>query len=648
MKITNLSCPSCGGKLAPLEGNPQIMVCEYCGSQFVIENDIPVNYHIHPYPAGHTPTLRENPSSGSSATVWLIAGLCLSAVFVIGMAALGSGRKNTSSFQSYPSPVYEEPSIEEPLPESADSPLFLAFVEAVFEKDAGLVTEEDLARIRYLNVTEGSEVSLVAYSFESPYEDPAFQPVTLWLDPLDWDSRNLERFSGLEKLNVKEEQVSNISFEAFPELKGLVCKGLTPEDVALLLPAPEDLLELSLTSPGSLDGLSSFEHLEMLSVERIEAPDLKQLVPLTNLRSLSIDEDVDDPSPFDEDVTPVLTDYTALSVLTELEHLEITSSALRDFGFLKSLANLTSLSLSDSDAISLEPLQELTGLTALQLSDNHTLLDYSPLESLTNLHTLTIDKSTSQPDPDLSKLPLLEDLNMSGFMSVSFLGRMGGLKHLVLHGCNIDEIQALSGLKSLESLTCFAVWTYAVPLRSASFIDGMTSLKSIDFSGSSEYTGFGGFQYYMEFLGDISNVFNHPGLERLILNNCTFELNPERLQENPSLKYIEMKEVSLKENFYVESYSGMTDIWYDDVSLDERIDFLTRYPNLEELYLDGNQLTDLSFASSLVHLTRLSLRDNYITDLSPLQNAENLCFLDIRANPVSGTIEAEKNIQILR
>ena len=109
-----------------------------------------------------------------------------------------------------------------------------------------------------------------------------------------------------------------------------------------------------------------------------------------------------------------------------------------------------------------------------------------------------------------------------------------------------------------------------------------------------------------------------------------------------------MKEVSLKENFYVESYSGMTDIWYDDVSLDERIDFLTRYPNLEELYLDGNQLTDLSFASSLVHLTRLSLRDNYITDLSPLQNAENLCFLDIRANPVSGTIEAEKNIQILR
>lgn len=152
----------------------------------------------------------------------------------------------------------------------------------------------------------------------------------------------------------------------------------------------------------------------------------------------------------------------------------------------------------------------------------------------------------------------------------------------------------------------------------------------------------------MEFLGDISNVFNHPGLERLILNNCTFELNPNRLQENPSLKYIEMKEVSLKENFYVESYSGMTDIWYDDVSLDERIDFLTRYPNLEELYLDGNQLTDLSFASSLVHLTRLSLRDNYITDLSPLQNAENLCFLDIRANPVSGTIEAEKNIQILR
>lgn len=625
------------------------MVCEYCQSQFVIENDVPVNYHIHHYPGSYQPTIRENPSSGSRTMVWLAAALCLSAVFVIGAAVLGNERSNTSSY-SYPysTPAYEEPSADEELPETADSPLYLAFVEAVFEKEAGLVTEEELARIRYLHVTEGTEVSLVTYSLESPYETPDFEPFTLWLDPLEWDSRDLAHFSGVEKLDIQEERVSEISFDAFPELKGLVCKGMTPEEAALLLPAPEQLLELSLTGPDSLDGLSAFEHLEILSLERIEAPDLKQLVSLTELRSLSIDEEVDDPSPFEEDAAPVLTDYSALSVLTGLEHLEITSCAVRDLGFLRPLTNLASLSLSDSDAISLEPLETLTGLTGLKLCDNNSLLDYSPLEALSSIQTLTIDKSSSQPDPDLSRLPLLEDLNMSGFSSISFLRRMDGLKKLVLHGCGLDDVQAFSSLKSLESLTCFSTWTGAGPLDNVSFIDQMPNLKSLDFSGSSKYTGFGGFQYYTYIAGDISNVFNHPGLERLVLNNCTFELDFGKLTENPSLKYIEMKEVSLKENFYVQSYNGMTDIWYDDVSLDEHIDFLTHYPNLEELYLDGNQLTGLTFASSLTCLTRLGIRDNYVTDLSPLQGAENLNFLDIRANPVSGTLEAEKTIQILR
>ena len=60
-----------------------------------------------------------------------------------------------------------------------------------------------------------------------------------------------------------------------------------------------------------------------------------------------------------------------------------------------------------------------------------------------------------------------------------------------------------------------------------------------------------------------------------------------------------MKNVYLEENFYVESYAGMTDAWFDDVSFDEHKEFLMNYPGLEVLYLDGNQLTDISFAASL-------------------------------------------------
>ncbi len=75
---------------------------------------------------------------------------------------------------------------------------------------------------------------------------------------------------------------------------------------------------------------------------------------------------------------------------------------------------------------------------------------------------------------------------------------------------------------------------------------------------------------------------------------------------------------------------------------------MTKYPGLEELYLDGNQLTNINFASSLKNLTHLGLNNNYITELSPLNQAENLKYLDIRMNPISSTIETDENVQILR
>ena len=75
---------------------------------------------------------------------------------------------------------------------------------------------------------------------------------------------------------------------------------------------------------------------------------------------------------------------------------------------------------------------------------------------------------------------------------------------------------------------------------------------------------------------------------KIILNSCQFAIDFDKLIENPTLKHLEMKEISLKENFYVECYNGMMDIWYDDVSLNENLDFLTKYPALEVLRLDSN------------------------------------------------------------
>lgn len=653
MKITNLECPSCGGKLKPMAGNPQIMICEYCGNQCMVEQDVTVNYHIHqPSSSVQPPDNKNNNAQHNSFPLLILAVLSIAGISLIILGSRPSSgsapsvrivnmEKNDMISNPY---LMEEAEEERPAEYSA---LCENFLKTLFQKDISFITESDLEKIKYISVRTGMDISTVEYSFQSPYENPSFETETLTLPSLSWNSEDLSAFTGLQKIDISNENPGNIRFEKLTQLKGISCYGLTPEEIAGMLPSPEQILDLSLDSPGNMDGISAFENLEILSVEDISRPDLKQLIPLTHLKNLSIQEK--EPDLFSESGKETsLTDYSPLSAMVGLEKLELASSSIRELSFLKPLKNLTDLSLAETEAISLEPLSEMEQLISLHLRENNSFRDYTPLERLANLQTLVLDKSTSQPDPVLSSLRRLENLDMCGFLSIAFLNGMDNLKHLSIHSCNVDEISSLSGLTGLESFSCYSVWTYAVPLRDVRFIDGMTNLKSLDFSGVNEDDEWGVYQHYTEILGDISNVFNHHGLEKLVLNNCMFAIDFGNLSENPSLKHLEMKEISLKENFYVEASPGMMDIWYDDVSLDEHLDFLSNYPGLEKLYLDGNQITDIQFAASLSNLTHFSLKNNYVTELTPLNRLEFLQFLDIRTNPITSTIEAGDSIQILK
>ena len=64
------------------------------------------------------------------------------------------------------------------------------------------------------------------------------------------------------------------------------------------------------------------------------------------------------------------------------------------------------------------------------------------------------------------------------------------------------------------------------------------------------------------------------------------------------------------------------------------MDILSRFPNLEELYLDSNELTDLNFAAGLKNLKRLGLKDNYITDLSLLNRRNSWSIWTSATTPV--------------
>lgn len=668
MKIVDLKCPSCGGKLVPMEGNPKIVVCEYCSSQFVLEEDNVINYHIHQYGAnrpggvnGPVPTPESyipaksgpEPISMTKAAIAAAVGLAVMAgVFLLKAVSSDkpdAGREEpriTTAANDSAGGEKETDREEEKAYELGEpSPLYEAAIKGIFGKEPDLVTRQDLEKVKYISVRKGSETATVKYSFDDPYESEEFREVSVQLELSDWDPVDLARFTGLCKVDLTYGWPSGDILKNMDSLKGLSCSNMEISEIVDKV-NPEQMTELSLDGVESLEGLSAFENLEILTLDDVYAPDIRQLTPLKNLKSLSIVED-DRSDPFSTEKSTTLTDYSGLSVLTGLKSLHLESEFIREFSFLKPLVNLQELAIEGTEAIAVDPLAELPRLTSLSLIDNDAVLDYGPIGTLSNLQTLILDKSTSQEDPDLSSLSNLTSLEVSGFMSVDGLKRLGNLKELSVHGCNIDEISSLSALSNLERFSCYSVWTYAVLLENVNFIDGMTNLKYLDFCGKSSESSWGSFQNNMEILGDISNVLNHQGLEELYLNSCMYEINFANVRENPSLRVLEMKDASLKENFYVRSSGGMTDLWYDDVALDGHTDFLANFPGLEQLYLDGNQLTNIQFVTSLKNLTHLGINNNYVTDLSPLNQVESLKYLDVRQNPV-GSVDIGADITVLK
>jgi len=652
-----------------MEGNPKIVVCEYCNSQFLLEEDQIINYHIHQYGPGNSSPVNgrlpvqpiepaEPPKKTSSPGA---VGICVALVLFVGVLIFslyrpGGSSSSKSGKEDY-KPTYLDSGnkgvtdLEKEEEDGADaghSPLWTSMVEAIFGKSADLVTEEELSRIKYISVDTNTDSTEVRYSFSDPYGEEAYVEESLSLPSGVWDLNDVVTFKGLKKLEVGRYWPDAEVMEKLENLQGIVCRGTELSDIQSYI-APEQLLELEAEDLSTLEGIGAFENLQILNVEDIYQPDLKQLVSLKNLKSLTLTESSSAPGTISMpgEHTGTMTDYSPLSVLTGLEELSLESECIRDLSFVKAMSGLKTLCIKDTECISVEPLAALTQLEELTLEDNSDVKDYEPLKDLSGLRSLVLDKSTSQSDPDLSSLSQLQKLEISGFISISFLRKMGNLEELSIHGCNIDEIEALAALTNLKRLSCYSDWTYSVPLRNVHFLDGMTGLTYLDFSGKGN-SSFGAYGNNMEILGDISNVFNHPSLEEVYLNNCMFEINFDAVKDNETLKVLEMKEVSLKENFHVQSSNGMTDIWYDDVALDGNIDFLTHFTGLEKVYLDGNQLTTISFVPSLKHLTHLGINNNYVTDLTPLNQAEQLVYLDIRQNPVSGAVEAGDDVIVVR
>lgn len=648
LDITKCSCPACGGRLVLADPYTGLVVCGYCGNRYLVNGEQLYNVTYTDISQGR-PVMVQEKGDERDKRGWYV-GFFLAAVLMFILLTVFLFVPVIRTFQMKLSAPVSGPAVEkaEAAQETEEAFSQSRLMEAMLEEmfGTGAVTAEKLDQVTYLSMEPSGDSTYIQYSFGDPAEDSP-EIYSAVLPEREWDGRDLGAFTGLVRLEMSYDLFCEGDLSGLTNLREIVTSGAELSSLAELVADPGQIRELDLRKVKSVDGISMFTGLERLTIENMPAEDVKQLVSLESLKQLSLVDNISSDSIFVEEAVRVV-DYTAISRMTALESLYIRSDILKEISFLSGLPRLTSLELEDTVIISLEPLKSIQGLQCLHLSGNDRLKDYSPVSELSGLQDLQIYKQTSDPDPDISTLKELKKLEISGFMSVSSLSGLTNLQELSIHDCNVEGAQALSTLTGVERLTFYSVWESYGRLRNLDFLDGMTGLKYMDFCDDSEDEEWMSVIPQLQVYGDISSVFNHPGLEELYLNHGMYEINFDRIVENPTLRVLRLEHQELHENFYVESYGGMSSIWYDDVELNDHLDFLGKFPNLEELYLTGNGLTDLEFVSSLESLTRLDVSDNAITDLAPLMQANALIWLDIRDNPAKGAEKLDAAVEIIQ
>ena len=174
MKMVEIKCPSCGGKLKVEDSQTKLITCEYCGSQFLLDDEKVqhiTNYTIYQ-------TTPSGKDQGNGAKIALGAGLACAGVLLAAFI-LSSGSGSSSGPRTAP------PSIP------------------AYTRPAGYLGKEGEAgeEVREGETAPKADSPLFhAMTWEMFRKDPAVQ--TASFGAMDWDPQDASAFTGLVKLDL--------------------------------------------------------------------------------------------------------------------------------------------------------------------------------------------------------------------------------------------------------------------------------------------------------------------------------------------------------------------------------------------------------------------------------------------------------------
>lgn len=476
-----------------------------------------------------------------------------------------------------------------------ESELFQQFLAKLFEKDYQKVTAKELAQVTALHLYEKEGYLIIAYTLNGDSTG------SFYFNQNSLNSTDFACFPQLQSLEIHS-SLSTGALDGLNKLTKLSCRN-SPQELLSIID-PLQLTELEIDNDLFLQGIENieaFSNVEHLRLESVHAKDLSPLLKLEHLTTLELID------------CERVEDFSALYQMPQLESLTVDSNKLRDISFVSNMPNLKELSIQNSLVIKLDALADCADtLQKLDLSSNYKVADrnYTVVSQLTNLTQLTLTASYDHEDPpflpQLANMPKLTQLSIQGYDDFSPIADAPLLEKVTLTRCYANDYSAL---ESLPHLTSLCLNDISIMENTLETVGKLTSLE----------------QLYLDddfIWGDCNALLNLPNLKEYSMKDCTTGFDVNNIQLNENLKILYLSHITTKalvdgkwdyqsnneNNFYLADYA----------------DIFQNYPNLEELYLAENTLSDVTFAKELKHLKVFDITDNYVTDLSPLSELAEL------------------------
>lgn len=286
-------------------------------------------------------------------------------------------------------------------------------------------------------------------------------------------------------------------------------------------------------------------------------------------------------------------DLSFLSNLTNLKELDLCGLPIDNIAILTNLSKLERLELDDTPVENIEALAHLKNLEYLDLSDSK-VADLSSLAELTNLQILDLSNTPITNINALAQLQNLETLDLSNTVisNIDALENMINLDVLHLDRTRISDISVLSRLVNLSDLRLGFT-----RVSDISSLSDLTNLVTLDL----QYT-------------QVENLYALAHLKEL-----------EKLQ-------VEGTPVT-----NVDSLKGLNNLEILNLNRSAIINIngLTELPNLRELFLGGTQVSNIECLGGLNRLTGLALWKTKITSVDSLSNLVTLKTLALQGTDIT-------------